>query len=319
MELLFILLLALVIDVLFGEPPRVIHPVVWMGKVISHLERFAPTSAKSPPSDGKGRVRQLVYGGIITLLTIFVFATPVYFLLHYIHQISPIAYVIVGALLLKSTFSFRELRHAALEIKELLTKNNLEKARAKMPALVSRETQSLGKPEMVSATIESVAENICDSFVAPLFYFLLLGVPGAMVYRVVNTLDAMIGYHGKYEYLGKCTARLDDVLNFIPARISGPLLVIAAHTSKKDGRNAWQVMLRDHGKTESPNAGWPMSAAAGALRVQLEKVGYYSLGNANNPLSPQLIISGIRLAEIAALFWALLALATEVTYFVFIA
>jgi adenosylcobinamide-phosphate synthase len=309
MEPFFILPLALVIDVLLGEPPRVIHPVVWMGKLISFWERFAPT---------QGAQAQFIYGSAITLLTMFIFALPVYFILLYL-PFGKIAYVIVGALLLKPAFSFRELRQAILEIKMLLTKGNVKEARAKMPALVSRETQMLEKPALVSATVESAAENTCDSFVAPLFYFLLFGVPGAMAYRVVNTMDAMIGYHGKYEYLGKFPARLDDILNFIPARISGLLLVVAAYLCRKDGKNAWQIMLRDHGKTESPNAGWSMSAAAGALRIRLEKEGCYSLGNANNPLSPQVIVSGIKLIEVAALLCVLFYLTLEVTYLAFVA
>ena len=307
MELLFVLLLALVLDILLGEPPRAIHPVVWMGKAISFLEKFAsPQSARS----------QLVYGGAMVLLTVFIFASLAYFLLLYISQVSSIAYIITGALLLKPAFSFRELRYTALEIKMLLANNNLKEARGKIPVLVSREPQSLGKPALISATMESVAENLCDSFVAPLFYFLFLGVPGAVAYRVINTWDAMIGYHKKYEYFGRFAAKLDDVLNFIPARISGLLLVVAAYISRRDGKNAWQIMLRDHGKTESPNAGWPMSAMAGALKVQLEKVGFYSLGNANNPLSPPLISSGIRLAGVSALLWVLFCLTMEVTYFV---
>ena len=310
MELLFVLLLALAMDVLFGEPPRAIHPVVWIGKVISFWERFAP--AQGPRS-------QLVYGGGVVVLTIFIFAAPVYFLLIYASQISSIAYVIGGALLLKLSFSLRELRRAALAIELILTKDNLREAQAMMSTLVSRDTQSLEKPEIVSATVESVAENVSDSFVAPLFYFLLLGVPGAVAYRVVNTFDAMIGYHGKYEYLGKFAARLDDVLNFIPARVSGLLLVIAAYLCKRDGKRAWRVMLRDHGKTESPNAGWPMSAMAGALRVRLEKRGCYTLGNTNNPLSPQVILSGMKLVEVAALLWVSVCLIVGVTYFVLIA
>ncbi|MBE9470463.1 MAG: cobalamin biosynthesis protein [Chloroflexi bacterium] len=310
MELLFVLLLALAMDVLFGEPPRATHPVVWIGKVISFWERFAP--AQGPRS-------QLVYGGGVVVLTIFIFAAPVYFLLIYASQISSIAYVIGGALLLKLSFSLRELRRAALAIELILTKDNLREAQAMMSTLVSRDTQSLEKPEIVSATVESVAENVSDSFVAPLFYFLLLGVPGAVAYRVVNTFDAMIGYHGKYEYLGKFAARLDDVLNFIPARVSGLLLVIAAYLCKRDGKRAWRVMLRDHGKTESPNAGWPMSAMAGALRVRLEKRGCYTLGNTNNPLSPQVILSGMKLVEVAALLWVSVCLIVGVTYFVLIA
>ena len=305
---LIILSLALVIDILFGEPPRAIHPVVWMGKVISFLEKFAPP---------QGARAQFVYGGVMVLLTTFIFASPVYFILFYIKQVNLVAYIIIAALLLKPAFSLRELRHAALEIKTLLIKNELKEARAKIPALVSRETQNLGKPALVSATVESIAENISDSFVAPLFYFLFLGVPGAVAYRAINTCDAMIGYHKKYEYSGKFAAKLDDGLNFIPARISGLLLVVTAYLSRKCGKDAWQVMLRDHGKTESPNAGWPMSAMAGALKVRLEKAGCYSLGNANNPLSPQLITSGIKLAGVSVLIWVLFCLTTEVTYFVF--
>jgi len=277
MEPLFILLLALVIDLLLGEPPRAIHPVVWMGKAVSFLEKVAPISSEPSTFNGGGRVRQLVYGVVMVLLTIFIFASPVYFLLFYISQVSSLVYIIVGALLLKPTFSFRELRYTALEIKVLLAENNLKEARAKMPTLVSREPQGLGKSALISATMESKAVNISDSFVAPLFYFLFLGVPGAVAYRVINTSDAMIGYRKKYEYLGKFAAKLDDILNFIPARVSGLLLVVAAYLTRRDGKNAWQVMLRDNGKRESPNAGCPMSAMSVALRGRLEKAGCYSL------------------------------------------
>ena len=317
MRLLFVLLLALVLDLLLGEPPRAIHPVVWMGKVISFLKKFAPGSSKSSSSTGGGRKRQLIYGGVMVLFTVCIFAAPVYFILLYISQVSSIAYIIGGAVVLKSAFAFRQLRHAVLEIKGLLAKDNLKDARDMMPALVSRETHGLGKTALASAAVESVAENISDSFVAPLFYFLFLGVPGAVAYRVINTCDAMIGYHGEYEYLGKFAAKLDDALNFIPARISGLLLVIAAYLSKENGRNAWRVMLLEHGKTESPNAGWPMAAMAGALRVRLEKAGSYSLGDVTNPLTPSLIISGVKLTDVAALLWVLVCLIMEVAYFAF--
>jgi len=317
MRLLFVLLLALVLDLLLGEPPRAIHPVAWMGKVISFLKKFAPSSSKSSSSTGGGRMRQLIYGGVMVLFTVCIFAAPVYFILLYISQVSSIAYIIGSAVVLKSAFAFKQLRHAVLEIKGLLAKDNLKDARDRMPDLVSRETRGLGKSALASAAVESVAENISDSFVAPLFYFLFLGVPGAVAYRVINTCDAMIGYHGEYEYLGKFAAKLDDALNFIPARISGLLLVIAAYLSKENGRNAWRVMLLEHGKTESPNAGWPMGAMAGALRVRLEKAGSYSLGDATNPLTPSLIISGVKLTDVAALLWVLICLIMEVAYFAF--
>jgi adenosylcobinamide-phosphate synthase len=309
-ESIIILLLALAIDLTIGEYPRPLHPVVGVGKVASLGLRIAPR---------RRRWAQLIYGAGVVIFTIALFALPVYFLLSYLRGLNTVAYIVVAALLLKSTFSLKELWRAALRVKHLLDGGNLSRARVEMKTLVSRDTSQLDEPHLVSATVESVAENTSDSFVAPLFYFLLFGLPGAIGYRVVNTLDAMIGYHGDYEYLGKFAARLDDGLSFIPARLSGLLIVAAAYLYRKDGRNAWQVMLADHGNTRSLNAGWPMSAAAGALRTQLEKVGYYSLGNANNPLSPQLILPGVRLMGVSALLWVVLCLMVEVMNLVFTA
>ena len=309
MENISILLLSLAIDVTWGEFPRHVHPVVWLGKVISLELRVAPRQS---------RWAQLVYGAGMVILTIVLFALPAYFLLAYLRGVNTVAYVLVAAFLLKSTFSIKELHRVAFRIKGFLEEGNVSRARVEVGSLVSRDTSRLDEPHLVSAAVESIAENASDSLVAALFYFLLLGVPGSIAYRVSNTFDAMVGYHGEYEYLGKFAARLDDVLNFIPARISGLLMVTAAYLCQKDGRNAWQIMLRDHGKTESPNAGWPMSATAGALRTQLKKVGHYSLGNSNNPPSLQLISSGIKLVEISALLWASFCLIVEVMHFVFI-
>lgn len=307
LENIIILLAALAIDFAIGEFPRPVHPVVWLGKVISLELRLAPR---------QGQWSQLVYGTGIVILTIAIFTLPAYFLLTYLRGVNAIAYILVGVFLLKSVFSIKELYRVAFKIKGFLEDGELNKARVETRSLVSRDTSKLDEPHLVSATVESAAENTSDSFVAPLFYFLLLGVPGAIAYRVVNTFDAMIGYHGEYEYLGRFAAKLDDVLNFIPARISGLLIVIAAYLCRRNGKNAWQVMLRDHGKTESPNAGWTMSATAGALMTQLKKMGHYSLGNFNNPLSPQLIFSGMKLMEKAALLWVGVCLIVEVMYFV---
>ncbi len=311
MESIIILLLALAIDLTVGEFPRPLHPVVWMGKLASLLGLRIATR--------QGRWAQLIYGVVVVVLVLAIFVLPVYFLLSYLHGLNIVAYVLVGAFLLKSTFSIRELRRAALRVKQLLEGGKLGRARVEVKALVSRDTSRLDKPHLVSATIESVAENTSDSVISPLFFFLLFGVPGAIGYRVINTIDAMIGYHGKYEYLGKFAARLDDVLNFIPARLSGLLLVAAAYLWRMGGKRAWRVMLRDHAKTESINAGWPMSAAAGALRTRLEKVGHYSLGDANKPLSPRLIPSVVKLMGVSVLLWGGFCLIVEVMKFVFTA
>jgi adenosylcobinamide-phosphate synthase len=308
MENIIILLLALAIDLGLGEFPPYLHPVVGMGRLTSLMLKVAPR---------RGRWAQLVYGVAVVLIVLALFVLAAYFLLFYLHGLNLFAYVVVGALLLKSTFSLRGLYQAALRVKELLERGRLGGARAAVKSLVSRETSRLDGPHLVSATIESVAENTSDSFISPLFFFLLFGIPGAIGYRVVNTIDAMIGYHGEYEYLGKFAARLDDILNFIPARLSGLLLVVAAFLLGMGGKKSWRVMLRDHARTESINAGWPMSAAAGALRTRLEKVGYYQLGDANSPLSPRLITPALRLMGVSALLWGGFCLVTEVMKLVF--
>ena len=308
MENIVVLFLALVIDVTLGEYPRLMHPVVWLGNVISTELRFAPRS---------GRRLQLAYGIAMVTLTIAVFALATYFLLSYLREVNTIAYVLVAAFLLKSSFSVRELRRTALRVKAFLEDKDIIQARVESKSLVSRDTSQLDEPHLVSATLESIAENTSDSLIAPLFYFLILGVPGAIAYRVVNTFDAMIGYHGEYEHLGKFAARLDDGLNFIPARLSGIFLVVAAYLGHQDGRNAWRGMIHDHKRTASPNAGWPMSAMAGALRTRLEKIGHYTLGEANHSLSTGLIPRSIRLVEISTLLWAGFCLVMEVMRFVF--
>ncbi|MFB0567276.1 MAG: cobalamin biosynthesis protein [Candidatus Bathyarchaeia archaeon] len=307
MEALLILLIALTVDMALGEPPRFIHPVVWMGKLASFLERRGVSQTPLP---------QFVYGVGISLFLIGLFTTATYFILFYLKSLNLAAYVIIGAVLLKSTFSLKELRKTAIRVKNFLQGDKLDEAHHELRSLVSRDTQGLSKSLLVSATIESIAENTCDSFVAPLFYFLLFGVPGAIAYRVVNTLDAMVGYHGKYEYLGKFASKLDDVLNFIPARLTALLLVLSSFLSGRGVRTSWQIALSEHSKTDSPNAGWTMAAVAGALNVQLEKEGHYKLGNIGDPLIPGTIDASLQLLHIAALIWVLICFAAGGIYFV---
>jgi adenosylcobinamide-phosphate synthase len=307
MDVLLILLLALAIDLALGEPPRVIHPVVWMGKVVSFLVKGG--SALSPKA-------QFLYGLGVVLVTAGIFVAPVYFILFYLKGLSLIAYIVLAAVILKVSFSLKGLRHSALRVRNLLAKDKLAEARFELRSLVGRDTSKLDKSRMVSATVESVAENECDSFVAPLFYFLLFGAPGAIAYRVINTADAMIGHHGEFEYLGKFAARLDSVVNFIPARITALIIVLAAWVRKRNASAAWHIMLRDRRRTESPNAGWTMSAIAGALGVQLEKVGYYKLGDNHHSLSLRTIDASLQIVMTTALIWSLLIILVEVIYHV---
>ena len=243
--MIFILTGALVIDLAFGEPPLALHPVVWMGKFIGLWEKLV--LKRSP-------LVQIICGTIFTLVTIGLFAVPAYLLMAYLKGWSFLAYIVIGMVIFKVTFSLKELRQAARRIKSFLLEKNLVDARLGLCSLVKRDAHNLTEPLVVSAAVESVTENTCDSFVAPLFYFLILGIPGAVAYRVINTLDAMIGVHGQYEYLGKFAARLDDVVNIIPARLTALLLILAAFLSRKNTRAAWHIMIRDHSRTASPNA-----------------------------------------------------------------
>jgi len=294
MDILLILFLALILDLAFGDPPDAVHPVAWMGRVASFLEKRLKSTS---------RAVQFVYGMGLVLFVIGLFAVPVYFGLVYLKSINYVAYVVVGAVLFKLTFSIKGLRRAALIIKKHLVQGRLDKARFELRALVSRDTKGLTRPMVVSAAVESVAENLNDSFIAPLFYFLIFGVPGAIAYRAVNTLDAIIGYHGRYEYFGKFAGRLDDVLNFIPARLTALLIIIVAFLSRKDGCKSWRVALKEHGRTESPNAGWPMAAMAGALNVKLEKIGHYELGESGNALEPATIDAALKMMSITVTVW----------------
>ncbi len=307
MEIVYILILALLLDIAFGEPPNLIHPVVWMGRVIGFLIKFCQKWSAAP---------QFIWGMIVTLLTMAIFVTPVWFLLSWLKDFNLIAFIIIAAVLFKISFSLKGLRQAALKIKTLLIEKQLPEARFELRALVSRDTSQLNSSQMVSAAVESVAESSCDSFFAPLFFFVLLGAPGAIGYRVINTLDAMIGKRGQYEYTGKFAAKLDTAVNYIPARLAALAIVLASWMCRAKAANAWRVMRRDAGKTLSPNAGWTMSAMAGALQVQLEKVSFYKLGDPQVTLKTGHIDVSIKIVLMACFIWSLIAAAGATLYHV---
>jgi adenosylcobinamide-phosphate synthase len=292
------LLGAVALDLACGEPPAAVHPVVWMGRLGKRLERWAP---------GRGRIPQLVAGGLIVVGVALPFALLSALVMSLAGR-TWVAEALVGALLLKPTFAWRALGAAGLRMSEALTAGDLPGARFHLRSLCSRDPTDLDAAAMTAATIESLAENASDSFIAPLFFYLLFGVPGAMLYRAVNTLDAMIGYRGRYEYLGKAAARLDDVLNFVPARITAGLLLAAGALANANVRRGWRILRRDGARTASPNAGRPMAAMAGLLGVALAKAGHYRLGDADRRLTPTTIRKAWRLTSIAAALTTLLAL-----------
>ena len=288
---IMVLVLAVLIDLVVGELPNRFHPTAWIGKTISWSEKLAPS----------GHTSELLYGGVVALLVPAVWATAAYFLAVGLQNVHDVAYLLGGAALLKTTFALRMLHRASARVRSLLLQDNLSEVRASLSALVSRDPSDLSAEQAMAATVESVSENLTDSFIGPLLAFALFGLPGAVAYRAINTLDSMIGYHGRYEYLGKASARLDDLINLVPARltalllVSGSILLPGQRTAM-----AWRIMWRDHGRTESPNAGWTMSSMAGALGVALEKEGHYRLGDQTRPIEPADISRAIQAMYLVA-------------------
>lgn len=291
-----VLLLAVVLDVLLPEPPSRFHPVAWLGRAITLLERFAPQGPKSA----------FAYGCAIVVVVVGVLGGLTWLLMAALMALSPAAYVVGGAVVLRLSFTVMGLLSASDRTRQALDDGRLDDAQESLRSLVGRDPTSLTESLVAAAAIESVAENTSDSYVGPWLAFALLGVPGAVAYRAVNTLDSMIGYRDRYEYIGKAAARVDDVVNFVPARVSALLMLVSAAVHRLQVRRAWQTMIRDRGLTASPNAGWTMSAMAGLLGTRLEKPGHYRLGDELRDPDPDDIRTAANIAEITAI----LALAT---------
>jgi adenosylcobinamide-phosphate synthase len=306
MQGILILGIALLIDIVCGEAPNRFHPVAWLGNLATLELKLNPVS---------GRVRQFIFGAIMVIVTASGITLLLYFALQYVQNLNSIAYIIVSAYLLKNTFSLRGLWRAVERVKKELANGNIEQARIRAQALVSRDVNSLDRQQLISASIESCAENLGDSFVAPLLYYAVFGLPGAVCYRIINTYDAMIGYHGRWEYTGKFAARLDDVLNFIPARLSGLFILLASALCKANAGEGWRTMLAQHSVTESPNAGWTMCAMAGALNITLEKKGAYTLGCPGGEIGLGAITKSQTILLTAAAVWGLIILIKEVVFY----
>ncbi len=287
-----ILGLALLMDIAVGEYPAFLHPVVWIGKLTSALLCLAPAS---------GWWRQFFFGTLLTLLIVVgASASLAWLVLDVAASVHPVLKIVIGVFLLKASFALRELGRAAMRVVKPLENGNLDEARIALRSLCSRDPNALTEEELLAATIESLAENASDSFIAPLLFYLLLGVPGAVAYRAINTLDAMIGYRGQYEALGKFAARLDDVVNLIPARLTALLFLCTGWLQGGNVGHGWRIMRRDAANTPSPNGGRPMAAMAGLLGVQLSKKNAYVLGDADEPLTASKVRQAWRIVVVVA-------------------
>jgi adenosylcobinamide-phosphate synthase len=269
------LLGAVALDLIAGEPPAKAHPVVWIGRAVSLAERPAPR-------DGTGW--QLAWGGAVTVGVAGVCGLVAGGAGAVTGRGGALG-LVIEAVLLKPSFALGALLRAGKAVEEALLRGELAGARAGLRALVSRDVESLDEALVAAAAIESLAENLTDSVLAPWLAYALFGLPGAYAYRAVNTLDSMIGYRGRYEHLGKVAARADDVVNLLPARLGAMLLAACARLGSGSVMGAVRGALADHRRTASPNAGWTMAAMAGALGVRLEKAETYVLGDGRPPVA----------------------------------
>ncbi len=263
-------LTAFIVDCLIGDPRSSVHPVVLIGKLISLLEGLL---YHEKDSDRKKWVC-----GVVLMVCVLVISYGAAEAILYLANLSGNGYIVgaVQAVVLSFMISPRNLAEAGREIRDYLISGNLEMARFKVGWIVGRDTDKLTPGEATRATVETISENIVDGIISPLFYFLIGGLPLAVAYRAANTMDSMIGYkNDKYLFFGCAAARADDVWNYIPARLTGVMLVAAAFFQGLDWMGAWRIMRRDASKHPSPNGGWTESTVAGALGIRLGGLNYY--------------------------------------------
>lgn len=301
-DFIFILCLAALFDLTLGEPPSKLHPTVWMGKIISFLT--------SRMGHQHPRIEK-VNGILLGLISISLFSIPTYFILEWVASYyGRIPHIIIAAILLKPTFAIRCMREYTLPIAEAVAQGNLEKAKDFMPYIVRRDPTGLGEEHVLSSAVESIAEGTVDGITSPIFFFLFFGVPGAVAYRVINTLDSMVGYKDpKHINLGWFSARLDDIANYIPVRLTALLMIVAGFVLRENWKTAWKTLWRDKNKTTSVNAGWTMSVMAGNLNVRLEKIGHYVLGEEKEPLAPKHVSQALRVMNLTVFLFALFIVA----------
>ncbi len=290
-----ILVLALIIDSVFGEPPDRFHPTVWMGKIVA---LFKPMLQSGNP-----RIEKM-NGVLLCLGVTSLFALPAFlfvFLARFFF--GSVAYVVVSAVLLKLTFALKCMGFYTMPIAKALEHGDLDGAKRRLHFVVRRDPTLLDERLVVSAAVESIAESTTDGVTSALFFFALFGVPGAFVFRVVNTLDSMVGYRDAANVnIGWFAAKADTVLNLVSARLTGVLMVCSAVLLGERWRDSWRIMLRDRRSMASLNAGWTIGAMAGALGTMLEKVGAYKLGD-KGELKPEHIGRALRIMTLTVILY----------------
>lgn len=303
-------IVAFFIDAVLGDPRSNLHPVVLIGRLITSLERMLYHKTDSS-------VRQILSGGLLVVLVLVFTFLVVNGIMNIVRMCSN-SYVIMAieAFLLSFTISPKSLAAAGKEIHDYLVAKDLSQARFKVGWIVGRDTENLEEGEISRATVETIAENTVDGIIAPLFFYAIGGLELAFLYRGVNTLDSMVGYkNDRYLYFGRVAARTDDVLGYIPARITGILFVISALILGFDWKQSWKILRRDAKKHPSPNGGWAEASVAGALHIRLGGYNSYFgkvhfrayMGDPVEKLDNSHIMETIRLMYTATILYLIIA------------
>ena len=298
------------LDVVLGDPRWFPHPVRVMGGMIYQCEQLAFRLCQSPLSK---KIAGVVLALGLPCVCFIIVREGIGYMYGLNEALGFFGWIVLGY----TTVAARDLWNHAMSVYQAMVGIGLSEARVAVSQIVGRNTANLSEAEVVRATIESVSENSSDGIVAPLFYLALGGPPLAMAYKAVNTMDSMIGYRSaKYEDLGWASARLDDLVNWIPARLTAVAIAVAASWRLGSGRTSWKICWRDARNHPSPNSGWPEAAMAGALGIQLGGVSEYEgrseerprLGVPVNPLDPSQILMALQVICIASLIVLVLSL-----------
>lgn len=265
---ILIMILGYIMDLVFGDPYWFPHPVRFIGKLISKTEKFIRKHVKSEKS--------LKYWGILMWLVPVVTTALVTALIVKIASFNKYVEIFVSAFIIYTTLSTKCLKDEATKIYNVLETGDIKKSRVQLSYIVGRDTTNLSQSEIIRATVETVAENTVDGTISPMFYGFLFGPVGAMTYKAINTLDSMVGYkNDKYLNLGCVSAKLDDVANFIPARLTAIFMPLGAFLCGMNGLNSFKIAIRDRKNHKSPNCAFAEGAAAGAIGVQLGGTNIY--------------------------------------------
>lgn len=310
MRILAACVTGLVLDLIFGDPRWLYHPVRMIGALITLLEKGLRNIA------GEDQKKLQAAGAVLVFLVIVVSTAVPFLILKAADYLSPVAGYVIESFFCYQLLAVKSLRLESSRVYDKLVEEDLSGARKAVSMIVGRDTQSLDEEGVTKAAVETVAENTSDGIIAPLLYMMAGGAVLGFLYKAVNTMDSMIGYKNeKYLYFGRTAAKLDDLLNYIPARVSALLMIAASFFLGMSTSGAWKIYRRDRRKHASPNAAQTEAVCAGALKVQLAGNAYYfgklyekeTIGDAIRPVEAKDIKRAGNLALVTAILTILLS------------